>query len=168
MKKWLSRIFPSPLISLMLIGVWCMLQRSYDLGTVLFAVVLAFFIPIFAANLRPRYVKVRRPLTILKLFCVVTIDAWHSAWSVIKLLMRRIGTEDSSEFVQIPLDMRDPNGLAVLAIITCITPGNAWAELSMDRSMLLLHVLDGRVVPAEVIKTVKERYERPLMEIFEQ
>lgn len=168
MKKWLSRIFPSPLISLMLVGVWCMLQRSYDLGTVLFALVLAFVIPIFAANLRPRYVKVRRPWTIVKLFFVVTLDAWLSAWSVLRLLMRRIGTEDTSEFVQIPLDMRDPNGLAVLAIITCITPGNAWAELSMDRSMLLLHVLDGRVVPENVIKTVKERYERPLMEIFEQ
>lgn len=168
MRKWLNRLFPSPLISLMLIGVWCMLQRSYDLGTVLFSLLLAFFIPIFAANLRPRYVKVRKPWTIIKLFVIVTIDAWHSAWAVMVLLMQKVGTEDTSEFVQIPLDMRDPNGLAVLAIITCITPGNAWAELSMDRSMLLLHVLDGKVVPEEVIKSVKDRYERPLMEIFEQ
>ena len=168
MKKWLDRIFPSPLISLMLIGMWCVLNRSHELGTVLFASCLALIIPIFAANLRPRYVKVRKPLVILKLFMIVTIDAWHSAWSVIKILLRPIGNENTSEFVHVPLDMRDPNGLAVLAIITCITPGNAWAELAMDRSALLLHVLDGNISPEAVIKTVKERYERPLMEIFEQ
>lgn len=168
MKKWLRRIFPAPLISLMLIGTWIMLTQSVAVGTLVFATLLGFFIPIFSATLRPRHVKVRRPWIVLKLFFVVTMDAWLSAWAVIKILLRPVGNEDTSEFVRVPLEMRDPNGLAVLAIITCITPGNAWAELSMDRSILLLHVLDGKVIPEKVIETVKERYERPLMEIFEQ
>lgn len=168
MKQWLRKIFPAPLISIMLIGIWVMLNQSLSVGNLVFAALLGLFIPIFSAPLRPLQVKVRKPLTIIRLFCIVTADAWLSAWAVIKILVRPIGDKDTSEFVQIPLDMRDPNGLAVLAIITCITPGNAWAELSMDRSVLLLHVLDGKVVPENVIKTVKERYERPLMEIFEQ
>lgn len=167
MKRLIRKIFPAPLISLVLIGMWIMLTQSFSYGTLVFAAILGFVIPIFSATLRPRYVKVRRPLTIIKLFFIVTFDAWISAWAVIKILLRPIGNEDSSEFVKVPLDMRDPNGLAVLAIITCITPGNAWAELSMDRSILLLHVLDGKVIPEKVIQTVKERYERPLMEIFE-
>ena len=35
-----------------------------------------------------------------------------------------------------------PQCLAVLAMIVCITPGTSWAELSLDRSVLLLHVLE--------------------------
>ena len=51
-------------------------------------------------------------------------------------------------------------------MIVCITPGTAWAEISLDRSMLLLHVLE-LDDPATVIADVKQRYEAPLMEIFE-
>ena len=57
-------------------------------------------------------------------------------------------------------------GLAVLATIVCITPGTVWAELSLDRSMLLLHVLEVDDAAA-IAAHVKQRYERPLMEIFE-
>ena len=56
--------------------------------------------------------------------------------------------------------------LAVLAMIVTATPGTAWAELAADRSVLLLHVLSLED-EAEVVATIKERYERPLMEIFE-
>jgi NAD/NADP transhydrogenase beta subunit len=56
--------------------------------------------------------------------------------------------------------------LAVLATVVCITPGTAWAELSLDRSVLMLHVLELDDAAAAAAK-VKERYERPLMEIFE-
>jgi multicomponent K+:H+ antiporter subunit E len=69
-------------------------------------------------------------------------------------------------FVRVPLAMRDPNGLAVLAMIVCLTPGTAWAEVAFDRSTLLIHVFDVDDVPA-FIELVKTRYERPLMEIFE-
>ena len=65
-----------------------------------------------------------------------------------------------------PLQLRDPNALAVLATIVCITPGTAWAELSLDRSMLLLHVLEVEDAAA-IAADIKQRYERPLMEIFE-
>ena len=72
----------------------------------------------------------------------------------------------AAAFVHIPLELRDPNALAVLAMIVCITPGTAWAELSLDRSMLMLHALEVDD-PQTLIDHVKQRYERPLMEIFE-
>ena len=72
----------------------------------------------------------------------------------------------NAAFVQVPLDMRDPNGLAVLAMILCLTPGTAWGEVSFDRSTLLIHVFD-LDDEAAFIALIKERYERPLMEIFE-
>ncbi|WP_227699269.1 Na+/H+ antiporter subunit E [Raoultella sp. 18105] len=47
-----------------------------------------------------------------------------------------------------------------------MTPGTSWAELSLDRSVLMLHVLE-LDSPEAVIGHIKQRYERPLMEIFE-
>ena len=51
-------------------------------------------------------------------------------------------------------------------MIVCITPGTAWAELSRDRTTLLLHALDVSD-PHAMAAQIKTRYERPLMEIFE-
>ena len=51
-------------------------------------------------------------------------------------------------------------------MIVCITPGTAWAEISRDRSMLLLHVLEVDD-PQTIVAHVQQHYERPLMEIFE-
>ncbi|MBM6584501.1 Na+/H+ antiporter subunit E, partial [Microvirga sp. BT689] len=66
----------------------------------------------------------------------------------------------------IPLDLRSRNGLAVLSIIITSTPGTIWVEYNAARSTLLLHVLD--LVDETVwIRTIKGRYERLLMEIFE-
>ena len=41
----------------------------------------------------------------------------------------------------IPLELTDPNGLPILAMIVTLTPGTAWAQLSADKRVLLLHVL---------------------------
>lgn len=71
-----------------------------------------------------------------------------------------------ADFVLIPLDLRDPNGLAVLAMIVCITPGTAWAEIharSQHVDAACVEVDDA----AKIAAHVKSAYERPLMEIFE-
>lgn len=69
-------------------------------------------------------------------------------------------------FVTVPLDLRDPSGLAVLAAIMCVIPGTIWSELALDRSALLVHLFDLEDAQGE-IELIKNRYERPLMEIFE-
>ena len=66
----------------------------------------------------------------------------------------------------IPLDLRDPLGLAILAMVTTVVPGTVWCELAPDRSALLLHVWDAPDQAAFVAR-FKRRYEQPLREIFE-
>jgi multicomponent K+:H+ antiporter subunit E len=94
------------------------------------------------------------------------LDMMVSALHVAKFLLGRRNASLNGHFVHIPLDLRDPNGLAVLAMITCLTPGTAWGELSFDRSTLLMHVFDLDDEEAFVAR-VKQRYERPLLEIFQ-
>ena len=88
-------------------------------------------------------------------------DDGHS----VTILTRRPEAIPSS-FVRVPLDARDPAALAALAMIVTAVPGTAWAELAHDRSALLLHVLSVDD-EEELVATIKRRYERPLMEIFE-
>ena len=69
-------------------------------------------------------------------------------------------------FLKIPLDLRDPHGLAMLSIIVTGTPGTVWSGHDPTTNVLTLHVLDLQDEDAW-IHTIKDRYERPLMEIFE-
>ena len=73
---------------------------------------------------------------------------------------------DEIHFMTIPLDMRSRHGLAVLSIIITSTPGTLWVNYDATKATLLLHVLD-LVDEAVWIRTIKGRYERLLMEIFE-
>ena len=66
----------------------------------------------------------------------------------------------------IPLDLRDPLGLAALCMVTTVVPGTVWSELAVDRSAMLLHVWNlGE--PDAFVARFKDRYERPLRKIFE-
>lgn len=161
-KRWL----PSPPLSLALFVVWLLLNQSLDLATLLLAVVLAVAVPLLTRRLRPAAVRMRRPGVALRLTGVALFDMLHSALTVARLLLTRRTPAIASRFILVPLDIRDPNALAVLAMICCLTPGTAWGELSFDRSALLLHVFDVED-EAAFIAMIKKRYEQPLMEIFE-
>lgn len=162
----IKRLFPAPLLSVALFVVWLLLNQSLSAGQMLMALLVAVVVPVLAADLRPLPVRIRHPLTVLRLGFTVVADTTVSNLQVARFLLFPSLRKHPADFVTIPLELRDPNALAVLAVIVCITPGTAWAELSMDRSMLRLHVLEVDD-PQTIIDHVKQRYERPLMEIFE-
>jgi multicomponent K+:H+ antiporter subunit E len=161
-RRWL----PSLPLSLALFAVWLLLNQSLDASTLLSAAILALAVPLLTQSLRPATARMRRPGVALRLCFVAAYDMMVSALAVARLLLTRRDDQMAPSFVRVPLDMRDPNGLAVLAMIICLTPGTAWGEIAFDRSTLLIHVFDVDDVPA-FIAMVKARYERPLMEIFE-
>lgn len=162
----MKRFVPAPLLSVLLFVLWLVLNRSLDTGQLLLALVLALIIPVLSSGLRPLPVRIRHPLVVLRLMLAVAADSLRSNIAVARVLLMPGKRRHASGFVQVPLDLRDPNALAVLAMIVCITPGTAWAELSLDRATLMLHVLEVDDAAA-IAALVKSRYERPLMEIFE-
>ncbi|WP_313296849.1 Na+/H+ antiporter subunit E [Diaphorobacter sp.] len=162
----MKKIFPAPLVSLALFVIWLLLNQSVSAGHLVLALILGLVLPVIFRGLRPRYVRVRSLGAILRLCFAVMVDTTESNIAVVRFLTWSKYRKGKPDFVKIPLELRDPNGLAVLAMIVCITPGTAWAELSLDRSMLMLHVLEVED-PQVIIDHVKARYERPLMEIFE-
>ena len=162
----MKRLLPAPLLSACLVVLWLLLNRSVSAGQILLGLILGLLIPVLLRGLRPLPVRVSHPLSILKLAFRVVCDTSVSNFNVVRFLLLPRMRKHPAAFVHIPLELRDPNGLAVLAMIVCITPGTAWAEISRDRSILLIHALEVENAQ-QTIEHIKQHYERPLMEIFE-
>ena len=163
----MKRILPSPPLSACLFVVWLLLNQSLEASTLVSAALLALVVPVLTQGLRPATVRMRKPMVALALAGTALADMLVSAKNVARIVLTRRNVDMNSYFVVVPLDLRDPNGLAVLAMILCLTPGTAWGELSLDRSALLVHVFDA--IDEDVyIAHLKQRYERPLLEIFQE
>jgi multicomponent K+:H+ antiporter subunit E len=161
-----KRILPAPLLSAALCALWFALEPRLAPANLLMAALVALVAPVLCAPLRPLPVRVRRPLVLLRLVLAVGHDVVQSncavAWSVLNASRRK----PRSAFVTIPLQLRDANALAALAVITTVVPGTVWTELAVDHSAVRLHVFDVADEGA-FIAHYKSRYERPLLEIFE-
>lgn len=159
-------LIPSPPLSIALLAVWLVLNQSVHPATVLFGALLAVVVPLITRALRPATVRMRHPGVALRLLGIALHDLVASALTVAHRLLTRRTQDMRPTFVQIPLRMRDPNGLAVLSMLLTLAPGTAWGELALDGSVLLVHVFDLQD-EAAFIAMVHKRYEQPLMEIFE-
>lgn len=162
----MKRLLPSPLLSAALLALWLVLNGSVSPGHILFGGILAIAMPLLTASLRPTPVRIRKPWVIARLILVVARDVLVSNWRVASGILGSRRRMPNGAFIIIPLDLRDPHGLAALATIMCVIPGTVWSELSIDRSKLLVHVFDLHDEALEV-QHLKTRYEKPLMEIFE-
>lgn len=162
----IRRLFPAPLLSLALLAIWLVLNRDYSLGQVLLGALVATIVPQMTQSLRPTPVRIRHLGVAFRLFMQVGWDVIVWNWRV---LLGTLATRERlprGGFITVPLDLRDPSGLAVLAAIMCVIPGTIWSEIALDRSALLVHIFDLADAQDE-IELIKTRYERPLMEIFE-
>lgn len=147
--------------------LWLVLTGSLSPGNILLGVVLAFGMVLSFGKLRPVRPRLRRVHVAVGLLFKVLMDIIRSNIAVGRIVLGLNGGRAvNAEFLDIPLDLRDPHGLAVLAMIVTATPGTVWSGLANDSSMLRLHVLD-LDDPEKWTRTIKQRYERPLMEIFE-
>jgi multicomponent K+:H+ antiporter subunit E len=153
-------------MSLALAALWLALANSVSPGHLLLAALAGWLLPIVFAPLRPERPRVRRPWVIVRLVLVVCRDWLLSNFQVLGTLLRGHRHPPHCHFVRVPLDVRDPTALACLCAITTFIPGSLWCEMAPDRSMVIIHVWDAPD-EARFIADYKQRYEKPLMEIFE-
>lgn len=156
------------LLCLVMLVMWLLLNASLSFGQVLLGALLTLGLLGLAKRLRPVRPRLARPLLLLPLIPVVLADVLRSNIGVARVVLGLTGGRPvNSGFLDIPLDLRDPHALAVLAAIITSTPGTSWAGVSPDGKWLKLHVLDLQD-DQYWIDTIKQRYEQPLMRIFEQ
>lgn len=162
LRRWL----PNPLLSAALLLLWLMLNQSLAPGQILLGALLGLAVPRLTLPLRPIQARPRKPFVIAVLVLVSLREIILSCFNVSRLILNAGRVKPQSQFIRIPLDLRDPHGLAVLSCIINATPGTVWVEILDGSQDLALHVFD---LHDEQwwIDTIKTRYERPLMEIFE-
>ena len=160
-----ARWLPYPLLSGTLAAVWLVLNQSVAPGTILMGAMLGIVLARAYGLLQPPKARVRNAGAAVRLFARVMLDIARSNLAVARLILGG-GREVNSGFVAIPLTLADPHGLAVLACIITSTPGTVWVSFDSAANVLLIHVLD-LVDEATWIDNIQQRYERPLLEIFQ-
>ncbi|WP_342167119.1 Na+/H+ antiporter subunit E [Methylobacterium sp. SD21] len=159
------RLLPHPWLSAGLALAWLLLNAPVTPGSLLLALAVGLTVPAVMNALQARPVRVRAPGALLRLAGIVLVDMVRSNIDVARIILGRQTGARRTGFVAIPLDLREPFALSLLSIILTATPGTLWVQYDSDTGRLLLHVLDFTDGEAWV-RRVKDRYERPLMEIF--
>ena len=159
MKRWL----PHPITAAALLVMWLLLNQSVGIGHIVLGTIIAVAASHAMALLRPEPVRIGSVGAIFRLTGIVLVDVVRSNLAVARIIL--FNKKYVSGFVQLPLDLRSTNGLAVLACIITATPGTIWVQFDRADGILLVHVLD-LVDEDEWIQLIKQRYERLLMEIF--
>ena len=158
-------LFPHPLMTLMLAVVWTLLQNQVSSGMVVFGLILGIIIPRATAAWWPD-----RParLNFWKMFTYAVLVLWdilianaQVAW----IVLTRSNATLRPCWISIPLDLKQPEAITILAGTITLTPGTVSADLSNEGHCLLVHVLDADD-PDAIRDEIKTRYEARLKEIF--
>jgi multicomponent K+:H+ antiporter subunit E len=163
----MSRWLPYPLLGLALLAMWLVLNESVTPEHVLIGGVLALVGIWVLALLQPPTRRVRRRVGASAMLCwLVFADIVRSNLAVARIVVQPGRRGRVAGFLDMPLEVRHPGALAVLACIITATPGPSWARYDAARNAVTIHVLD-LVDDQAWIRQFKERYERRLKEIFE-
>ena len=167
-----ARWLPHPVLSALLAVAWLLLQQSLAPAQLISAAVLAWGIPKlvagFLANARPARAPghaLRAVLAALRLVAVVLWDIVLSNLTVARIVLNPASNPQPA-WVPVPLALQHPTGIVLLAAIITTTPGTVSCVVDEQRGQILVHALDCDD-PAAMAAQIKQRYERPLQEIFE-
>jgi|SRR4051794_39338673 multicomponent K+:H+ antiporter subunit E len=162
MKRWL----PFPLLSAALLAMWLLLNESLEPAHLLLGGALGLgggqLLALLQRPTRPARIRAG---ALAALVWLVFLDIVRSNLAVLRIVLSP-GRGRVSGFLAMPLEVRHPGALAILACIITATPGTSWARYDAASNVLSIHVLD-LVDEQAWIREFKQRYERRLKEIFE-
>lgn len=165
MSRAFNRLLPHPLLTLMLTVVWTLLQNEVSAGMVIFGLILGIIIPILTSAWwpdRPNGFRMGKMI----IYCLIVIwDIMVANVQVARIVLTRPNSKLRPAWVVVPLELRQPEAITILAGTITLTPGTVSADLSDAGHSLLVHALDTED-PDAVRDEIKHRYERRLLEIF--
>lgn len=163
------RVFPHPGWSLLLALLWLSLNGAVSPGHVLLAVLLGAGVPWLLQPLWPAPPRrIRRPL---RAFALALAFAALVAWDVVVATLRVARAVLSPlrslrpGFATVPIELDEPRAISLLAHVVTLTPGTVTVDVAEDRRSLTIHALD-LSDPDGTVRTIRERYERRIREIY--
>ncbi len=162
----LRRLLPHPLLTLLLVGVWQLLANEVTPNSLVLGAILGLVIPFITAPYWPGRPALRNFHRLVEYILIVQWDIIRSNVVVAMVVLFKRNRNIRSGWVSIPLDLRTPEAITMLAGTITMTPGTLSADLAADGRSLLVHALD--MDDADAVRDeIKHRYERRLKEIFE-
>lgn len=162
----LRRLFPHPYLTLLLVVTWMLLVNQVKLGSIVFALILGIIIPLLTAPYWPDRPVLRNPLAMIGYVLIVMLDIVKSNFIVAGIVLFKPASQLQSAWVTVPLDLKSPEAITVLAGTITMTPGTVTADMSADGRALLVHCLHAPDTDS-VRDEIKTRYEARLKRIFE-
>jgi multicomponent K+:H+ antiporter subunit E len=162
----MRRLFPHPLLTVLLLVVWMLLLNGLSLGGLVLGLALGTAIPLLTAAWWPDRPKLRSLRAAVGYVGIVLWDVVVANIAVARIVLFKPNREMKPAYITIPLDLRQPEAITLLAGTITMTPGTVTAELSADGGALLVHALDAPD-PDAVRDEIKSRYEARIKEIFE-
>jgi multicomponent K+:H+ antiporter subunit E len=161
----LTRLFPHPGLSTLLIAVWLLLPNTFTVGGLLMAIVIGILVPLLTAPFWPNRPPLRFGWPMIEYVLVVLWDILAANFQVARLILFRRSRDLRSRWLVIPLELRSAEAITTLAGTISLTPGTVSADVAADGRSLLVHALDVADEAGEVAR-IKARYESRLMRIF--
>lgn len=162
----IGRLFPHPLMTVVLTLVWMMVMNAFTPATFVLGLILGIILPILTSPFWKNRPVIRKPLKVAEYMVVAIYDIVVANIQVAYLILFRRNRDLRSRFFTVPLELRTPEAIAILAGTITMTPGTVSSDISTDGKSLLVHGLDVDS-EEETVAGIKSRYERRLKDIFE-
>lgn len=162
----LKRLFPHPGLTVFLIMFWLLLANAWTLGSLVMALIIGLAVPLVTSAWWPGRPLIRHPLGLIAYTGIVVWDVIVSSFQVARIILFMPRDQIRSAFVAVPVDLKSPEAISLLAGTITMTPGTLTADWSADGKTLLIHSLHAPD-PDEVRDGIKSRYETRLKRIFE-
>ncbi len=158
-------LIPHPLLTLILTIVWILLQNEISAGMIVFGFILGIIIPWGTSVWWPDTPKSFRvgKMAVYSLVVIwdIIVANIEVAWIVLTVPTSKL----KPAWIVVPLELREPEAITMLAGTITLTPGTVSADLSSDGRSLLVHVLHTDD-PDAIRNDILTRYEARLLEIF--
>jgi len=164
MKIYKSKLLPHPILSLVLLFLWLLLNNTIATGHIILGILLGIVIPWFTSSFWENKNCASSPKSVLKFIIIVIYDIIIANITVAKLIL---GPSEKLRpaFFDLPLDIEHPLGISILASTISLTPGTVSCDLSENKKSLHIHALDLED-EEKTIQEIKQRYEKLLLEVF--
>ena len=162
----MRRLLPHPLLSVSLTILWLLLVNELSAGALVLGALLGWLIPFATSRFWPEQIRIRHTGVLLRFLGVFAVDivrgSFHVAWLILKGPTRL-----RPAFVEVPLALTTDLAISLLANTISLTPGTVSTRLAADKRTLVVHTID-TADAAALVAEIKQRYEAPLKQVFEE
>lgn len=165
MRRAFQWLMPHPLLTIILTIVWMLLQNEISAGMIVFGFILGVIIPWSTSIWWPDTPKGFRAGKMISYSFIVIWDIIVANIEVAWIVLTVPTSKLKPAWIVVPLTLREPEAITMLAGTITLTPGTVSADLSDQGHSLLVHVLHTDD-PDAVRDDILTRYEARLLEIF--